>query len=188
MINVRPSGNDISALDSAQRTFSLLSSLSFTSSSCLYFSKWHINYSKNRHFHPARWLRGAVVLLRLWVCFSLKAHLVPVVFQTPVCRVFRAINHPSWQHFANVLALTRSSCLRRSCELSARSAGSTLLFLALPECWLSALLFCLLSLHFYHVGRFFFFFFFALSPVHSPAGEQPSLLRRLWHAAHLPIQ
>lgn len=106
-------------------------------------------------FPPRMLITRGCCFTRLWVCFSHKAHLVPVVIQTPVCRAFWVINHPSWQHFINVLTLTRPSCLRVSCELTARSTGSTLLFLALSECWLSALLFCLLSLHVYNVGNFF---------------------------------
>ena len=51
-----------------------------------------------------------------------------------------------------------SLCLlpKTSCELSAGSTGSSLLFLALLECRLSALLFCLLSLHFGHVRKLVF--------------------------------
>lgn len=51
-----------------------------------------------------------------------------------------------------------SLCLlpKTRCELSAGSTGSSLLFLALLECCLSALLFCLLSPHFDHVRKLVF--------------------------------
>lgn len=53
---------------------------------------------------------------------------------------------------------SQSFCLlpKTRCELGAWSTGSTLLFLALLECCFSALLFCLLSLHFDHVRKLLF--------------------------------
>lgn len=102
-------------------------------------------------FPPGVLITRTGCFTRRRVCFSYKGSFGSCCYSDPCPRSFRSAQPSTWQHFANLLALTRPRCLRLSCELSARSTGSSLLFLALSECWLSALLFCLLSLHFCHV-------------------------------------
>lgn len=171
----------ISVRQRAEDLFPLLSSLSFTSTSCPYFSKMAHQLLQEQTFPPRALIMRSGCFTRRRVCFSYKSSFGSCCYSDPRLRSLPSARPSTWQHFANVLALTRPRCLRLSCELSARSTGSSLLFLALSECWLSALLFCLLSLHFYHVGKFFC----ALGPVHLRAGEQHSPLKGLWHAAQL---
>lgn len=74
----------------------------------------------------------------------------------PLRRELKACNtHPPG---AVLATCSQSFCLlpKTRCELGAGSTGSTLLFLALLECCFSALLFCLLSLHFDHVRKLLF--------------------------------
>lgn len=178
MINVRPTGKDISALDSARRTFSLFYLVYLSPPPAVSGTSITPRTVISTLRADEEW--GALVLLVGGSAPRTKAHLAPVVIQA---HGFPSAQTSTWQRFGNVLALTRPGCLRLSCELSAGSTGSSWLFLALSECWLSALLFCLLSLHFYHVGKCF-----ALGPVHSQPVEQPSAPEGLWRAAQLLLE
>lgn len=184
MINVRPSGKDISALDSARRTFSLFYLVYLSPPPAVpIFPKMAHQLLWEQTFPPCVLITRSGCFTSRRICVSHKSSFGSRCYSDPRLRSLPSAQTSTWQRFGNVLALTRPRCLRLSCELSAGSTGSSLLFLALSECWLSALLFCLLSLHFYHVGKFF-----ALGPVHSQPGEQPSPLKGLWHTAQLLLE
>lgn len=145
----------ISVRQRTEDLFPLLSSLSFTSTSCPYFSKMAHQLLWEQTFPPCMLITRSGCFTSRRICLSHKSSFGSRCYSDPRLRSLPSAQTSTWQRFGIVLALTRPRCLRLSCELSAGSTGSSLLFLALSECWLSALLFCLLSLRFYHVGKFF---------------------------------
>lgn len=124
----------ISVRQRAEDLFPLLSSLSFTSTSCPYFSKMAQQLLQEQTLPPHALITRGACFTRRRVCCSHKSSFGSCCYSDPCLRSLASAQPSTWQHFANVLALTRPHCLRLSCELSARSTGSSLLFLALPEC------------------------------------------------------